>query len=61
MIFLQVEECCQNCPAFEAELEKGEVIDSLVHEVETYRTDTVIRCGNRKMCKSMRNYLLGGN
>lgn len=61
MIFLKVEEFCQNCPAFEPETEKGEVIDSIEHEVETYRTDTIIRCSNRKACKSIRNYLVGGN
>lgn len=55
MIHLQVKKFCHNCPAFEAELEKGEVIDIIDHGVETYRTDTVIRCANRKECKSMRN------
>ena len=59
MIHLQVKEFCHNCPAFEAELEKGEVIDSIEHDVETYRTDTVIRCANRKACKTIRNYLVG--
>ena len=61
MIFLKVEEFCHNCPAFEPEIEKGEVIDSIEHEVERYRTDTVIRCANRKMCKSLQNYILGGD
>jgi hypothetical protein len=56
MIHLQVEECCQNCPAFEPEAEKGEVIDSIEFEVETYRTDTVIRCANRSLCKAMRRH-----
>lgn len=60
MIKLNVEEYCQDCPDFEAEVEKATVevhdFDFMSCGIKTV-TDTVIKCANCEKCDKIRQYL----
>ena len=53
MIHLEVNEYCEKCPDFEADVEKRKVISRYNRE----HLDTVIRCKHRERCQNMINYL----
>ena len=56
-IKLQVEEYCQNCPNFEATVEKFDFNAGGT----TYLYDTVIKCSNAEQCGHMMEFLRNQN
>lgn len=59
MIKLDVAKYCQDCPEFEAHVEKLEV-DTFSTEgcCEVTRCETVITCDHREKCEAIRKHLL---
>lgn len=60
MIRLDVQEYCQQCMDFDAEVEKPQRAYGLGpggQEVEFVLSDTVVRCTRRKRCEAIRRYL----
>lgn len=55
MITLDVDQWCNNCPEFEAEVDKDTYLsnDFMVEEKPIYTTDTKITCKHRQRCRSM--------
>lgn len=61
MIKLALMPYCDDCPYFEADVEKPERIQGFIFEsdeiVEMNRGDTYIRCKNREICEKIKRYL----
>lgn len=55
MIKLEVEDYCQNCPKFEAEVENPANIYNAFGD-DDYIGDTIIRCEHRKQCQKVFEY-----
>lgn len=56
MIKIEVEDYCQNCLDFEADVAKPERLYSGCEPVTIFG-DTVVRCEYRKRCASIKRYL----
>ena len=56
MIRLEVEDYCHECRAFQPDVEES-VVYSDVFGNEVVKTDTVVRCKTRKLCKRLVEYL----
>ena len=56
MIFLKIEDYCENCPDFEADVEKMPGIFSNSKTMDVVN-DTYIKCKNRNRCRVISNYL----
>lgn len=57
MITLDVEEYCQNCPDFEADVEKTQVFAIGKGMKKETANETVVRCEHSVKCNTMMNYL----
>lgn len=55
MIRIEVEPYCNDCPAFEPDVERPTKI--LADNEYVYISDTVVRCENRGRCASFMRYL----
>lgn len=54
MIRLEVEDYCQNCPAFEPEVEHTNIVDSAFN---IQIIETTVTCENKRVCKNLVRYL----
>lgn len=57
MITLEVEEYCQNCPDFEADVKKTHAFAIGKGMREETANETVVRCEHSVKCYTMMNYL----
>lgn len=61
MIKLALMRYCDDCPYFEADVEKPERVQHFVVEedefVESNYGNTYVRCKNREICEKIRRYL----
>lgn len=55
MIILDVQDYCQNCKDFDADVEKPKRV--LSGDGNVLQTDTIIRCENRNRCEGIKKYL----
>ena len=56
MIKLDVQEYCHDCDGFEADVEHPQHAYDM-HGNPIYSSDTLVRCGRRKLCKNIERYL----
>lgn len=58
MIKLDVENYCENCPEFKADVKKTYPIEGCIEGVfKEIPGDTIIRCANRARCMAIVDYL----
>ena len=55
MIILDVQDYCQYCKDFDADVEKPKRV--LSGDGNVLQTDTIIRCDNRNRCEGIKRYL----
>lgn len=55
MIRIEVEPYCNDCPAFEPDVEQPQ--RCFADDILFYQTDTVVRCKKRKHCARLVQYL----
>ena len=57
MIKLEVEKYCENCPEFEADVDKTSYISSSMQSIHESFCNTVITCEHRERCRVIMDYL----
>ena len=55
MIKLEVEDYCQNCPNFEAKLEKDSIVAGISPTITI--NETIVRCKYETMCENMYRHI----
>ena len=57
MIKLEVEKYCENCPEFEADVDKTSYISSSMQSIHESFCNTVITCEHSERCRVIMDYL----
>lgn len=57
MINLKVEKYCENCPEFEADVDKTSYFSSSMQSIHKSFCNTVITCEHRGRCRVIMDYL----
>ena len=57
MIKLEVEKYCENCPEFEADVDKTSYISSSMQSIHESFCNTVISCEHKNRCRVIMDYL----